>query len=425
MQLLRLSFKNKPRKFLFLITMWIGIVLFFLLGLTSHGAHVLSSLHNDINDTFMDFFNSIQYERHPYEAKVIYPPLANAFYYLIHALIPNDVFLQGTVAMRDSQIGRMIIILYTIVTMFLLYFAITKLDKKSSPNMQMLFFFTILFSAPMLFTLERANLIIVALIFMIFFCTYYKSDEKILRHFSFLSLAIAASIKIYPAILGLLLIRDKRWKDTIICIIYGILLFFTPFSLFGGLKGFTLMISNIVNCGSEMLANGEGWKLSILSICNYFSVWFTGTTGSYNALATLLKITCVLGGCLILLFVEFDEEWKLYMVPMLIMVLFPDFSFIYSGIFFIIPLLYYLNMDKPFKKIDTIYIILFLLIMLPLGEKNLDIFMPFRHDYYPLNLSTFIESLACLTFMLLIWADGFIHLFRSFISKLFYHKKDI
>lgn len=234
MQILKLSFKNNPRKFIFLITMWIGIVLFFLLGLASHGAHVLSSLHNFTNDTFMDFFNSIQYERHPYEAKVIYPPLANTFYYLIHALIPNDIFIQGSIAIRDSQIGRMIIILYTIVTMFLLYFAITKLDQKSSPNMQMLFFFTMLFSAPMLYTLERANLIIVALIFMIFFCAYYESDKKILRHFAFMSLAIAASIKIYPAILGLLLIRDKRWKDTFICIIYGILLFFIPFSLFGG-----------------------------------------------------------------------------------------------------------------------------------------------------------------------------------------------
>ncbi len=419
-----LSKTKSCRKLLFMTCMWCGILFFLYCGLARHGELFLRSFHNFPNDTFMDFFNSLQYERHPYEAKVIYPPLANLFYYIVHALIPEDIFSQSALLIRDSQIGRILIILYTITTTFLLYFALTKLDKKSSCNMQILFFVTILFSAPMLFTIERANLIVVSLIFMVFFFAYYESDKKYLQHFAFLSLAIAASIKIYPAILGLLLIRDKRWKDTFICIIYGILVFFLPFFLFGGLKGFALMISNIANCGNEMLANGEGWKLSILSICNYFSVWFTGAIGSYNALATLLKIVCLIGGCLILLFVDYKEKWKLYMVPMLMMVMFPDFSFIYSGIFLIIPLLYYLNTDTAFKKIDIVYLALFLLILLPLVEKNLDIFIPFQQDYYPLNLSTLVESLACLSFMLALWSEGFIRLLHIFASKVLHHKKD-
>ncbi len=401
------------RKIIFIACMWIGIIFFLCCGIASHGELLLRSFHNDSNDTFMDFFNSLQYERHPYEAKVIYPPLANLFYYIMHAFVPEGIFSRGTVAIRDSQIGRILLVLYMLVTIFLLYLAIGKMDKKSSNNVQMLTFFTLLFSTPILFTIERANLIIIALIFMVFFCAYYDSESKLLKHFAFLSLAISASIKIYPAMLGLLLIREKRWKDTFICIIYGIIVFFLPFIFFGGIKSAILMINNIANCGSEMLNNGEGWKLSILSICNYFSVWFTGTIGSYNALATLLKIICFIGGCVILLFVKYDEKWKLYMVPTLMMVLLPDFSFVYSGIFLIVPLLYYLNADTKFKKSDVIYMILFLLIMAPIVEKNLDIFIPFKQDYYPLNLSTLIESLACFIFMLLIWGEGFIRLLNG------------
>lgn len=396
-----------------------GILIFLACGIFSHGELFLRSFHNDSNDTFMDFFNSLQYERHPYESKVIYPPLANLFYYIMHAFIPEDIFLRGTFAIRDSQVGRILIVLYMLVTITLLYFSIEKLYKKSSNNMRMLMFLTLLFSAPMLFTIERANLIIVALIAMMFFCAYYESQNKVLKHFAFLSLAIAASIKIYPAVLGLLLIRDKRWKDTFICIIYGILVFFLPFLFFGGLKSVGLMINNIVNCGNEMLNNGEGWKLSILSICNYFSVWFTGSTGSYNTLATVLKFICFIGGCVILLFAKYDEKWKLYMIPTLIMIMLPDFSYIYSGIFLFIPLLYYLNTDTKFKKLDVIYIILFFLIMVPFVEKNLDIFIPFQYDYYPFNLSTLVESLACLIFMALIWGEGFISLFSKKVRK--YH----
>ncbi len=422
MNLLKLSFHNlfkdkNIKKFLFITCMWIGIIFFFYCGVVSHGELLFRSFHNDSNDTFMDFFNSLQYERHPYEAKVIYPPLANLFYYIIHAFIPEDIFSQGRVAIRDSQIGRILIVLYMLITIFLLFLAIVKVDRKSSNNMQMLIFFTLMFSAPILYTIERANLIIVSLIFMMFFCAYYESDNKVLKHFAFLSLAIAASIKIYPTIFGLLLIRDKRWKDTFICIIYGVLVFFLPFIFFGGLKSFGLMIDNIANCGSEMLTNGEGWKLSILSICNYFSVWFTGAIGSYNLVATILKVICFIGGCLILLFVKYNEKWKLYMIPTLMMVMLPDFSYVYSAIFLIIPLLYFLNTDTIFKKFDIVYIVLFLFVLLPFVEKNLDIFTPFQQDIYPLNLSTLVESLACLLFMILIWTEGFIQLLNERVIK--------
>ena len=56
--------------------------------------------------------------------------------------------------------------------------------------------------------------------------------------------------------------------------------------------------------------------------------------------------------------------------------------------------------------------------MLPLVEKNLDIFIPFQQDYYPLNLSTLVESLSCLIFMILIWGEGIFQLIKKIVKNL-------
>ena len=62
----------------------------------------------------------------------------------------------------------------------------------------------------------------------------YNYDSEILykRHFAYICLSLAAGIKIYPAILGLLIIRRRDFKEVLSCLMYGILIFFLPFCLF-------------------------------------------------------------------------------------------------------------------------------------------------------------------------------------------------
>ena len=94
----------------------------------------------------------------------------------------------------------------------------------------------------------------------------YNSEKEIVKHIAFISLAVSASIKIYPALFGLILIRDKRWKDALICCMYGIIIFLAPFMFFGGIKNVGLMIANILNCTADMNNTGEGLKLNISNI---------------------------------------------------------------------------------------------------------------------------------------------------------------
>ncbi|ETP70820.1 Protein of unknown function (DUF2029), partial [Lachnospiraceae bacterium JC7] len=51
----------------------------------------------------------------------------------------------------------------------------------------------------------------------------------------------------YPAVFGLLYLKEKRYKEAIGLVLCGIVLFFAPFSLFGGYQGFRLWLKNVLD----------------------------------------------------------------------------------------------------------------------------------------------------------------------------------
>jgi hypothetical protein len=67
------------------------------------------------------------------------------------------------------------------------------------------------------------------LLLILIYLRYYNSNSKKLQYMSFFALAMAAGIKIVPAIFGVLLIREKRYRDACICAIIGVFVFFVPF----------------------------------------------------------------------------------------------------------------------------------------------------------------------------------------------------
>lgn len=84
----------------------------------------------DDGDTLMDFYNSVQYGRHPYTDGVIYPPLCNAIYAILGKLItifkPN---LRPTPELRDSA-WAVFIFFFSFSIVFAIYICL-KEDKES------------------------------------------------------------------------------------------------------------------------------------------------------------------------------------------------------------------------------------------------------------------------------------------------------
>lgn len=97
-------------KQIFYIFSIVNIIFFFILAYLSRGHSFTSIFISDQNDIFMDFFNSIHDSDHPYDRKVIYPPLINVFYMIIGRIFDFKMF--STLEIRDSRLGIMMQMLY-------------------------------------------------------------------------------------------------------------------------------------------------------------------------------------------------------------------------------------------------------------------------------------------------------------------------
>ena len=63
----------------------------------------------------------------------------------------------------------------------------------------------------MLFMIDRANVLCLVVALSALFVAGYRSENALIRHLSYVCLGLAAAIKLYPVVLGLLVLREKKW----------------------------------------------------------------------------------------------------------------------------------------------------------------------------------------------------------------------
>ena len=97
-----------------------------------------------------------------------------------------------------------------------------------------------------MFSVERGNLVIISAAGAFYFLAFFDSENRMLRYFALFMLVFASVLKFYPVILGFLLLKAKRYKDILYCIILGVLLTILPFFFFKrGLMNIPLLLSNL------------------------------------------------------------------------------------------------------------------------------------------------------------------------------------
>ena len=225
-----------------------GIVLCIADAVASQGSSFRGMLfHTGVyTDWFMDFFNSIRDSAasNVYtERNSIYPPLAVAFFRFLGRMIPYaEVALdpRDNYEMQKSQSCIMIYLFYTLIVVLGTYRLVYKkaFDKKyesdydkKTKRIAAVFSFLTIFSYPLMYCMERGNIVSLAVAFTVFFVFFKDSESKAVREISYICLALAAGLKLYPAIFGLLLLFDKKYKEAIRLVIYGILAVVIPFIL--------------------------------------------------------------------------------------------------------------------------------------------------------------------------------------------------
>lgn len=394
---------------LFYIISFASLVVCIIMGVLSNGVTVSNLLFNK-DDVFMDFFNSVvDCSGDAYgESGVIYPPLVVLFYKFCSMFFNIDSMKASEV--RETSLGMIIFVCFTIVSYILFAKLIYKYKNGSFANKSLFAFFT-LFSFPMIYLIERGNIIVLVLPLLLYFVNEYDSDVKYKRHLAYICLAISVAIKIYPVFFGLLLLKKKKnFKNILLCIFYGAVFFFVPFIFVGGFSQLGVLIHNILYTSSMFGSKGFGFKVSISNTFSLFGHVFNHVR-LFETAGTMFLIITVLAGLFLILFNKWNEDWKIYAVISLIIILVPGFSYIYSVAYMIIPLLFFLN-KKEIKWIDYIYSLLFIAQFIFLVAKTDELFPSFNSAELNCNIATVVESIALLDMLVLLYLDGIITFFR-------------
>lgn len=210
-------------------------------------------------DSFMDFFNSIQYGRKPYTAGVIYPPLINLIYAIFGMGIPDSVKAQGTLAYRTSLQGIVALVLFYVVAV-LLYIIAWKGDSRFTNKEKIFLITATFFTLPFIFAVERGNSLLWCVPLTMLFVNNYNKKEKRKRILAIVALALAASMKMYPAFFGILLVREKKWKEALTAVVVGAITMFAPFLLMEkGNRSPLLWLSNIAKTSEMFQSTGYGY----------------------------------------------------------------------------------------------------------------------------------------------------------------------
>lgn len=380
-----------------------GVSFCFLAGALTHGEAIRTMLEQDRADSFMDFFNSVQYGLEPYTNRVIYPPLINVVYAFLGQFfkLQKDI-LTSAYYLREQQVG---IVLYSLLAFFTqlgILGCIWYLLRAYSVRLRVLFSVALTASLPFVFLLERGNAVHLTLFFCFLFLCLYRQESRWLVVLSYFCLGVAIGIKIAPGVFLLLFLRDRRWRDFFQATGIATILFFLPFLFLDGGPG--KLLSNIAYTSSlfagahirpngimQMQGNGE-----FVNLWNTFDCF--GRLINHN-LWNASKITTgllFLVGCVEVVLHKEMAEWKAVAILSSFLILLPGISAIYNLTYLAMPLvLFFRERRMEIKNINACYFVLFVCVFLPIINFRLQMFSYAFADTYPVRLSTIVEGVSC------------------------------
>ncbi len=283
----------------------------------------------------------------------IFPPLAYTIYYFVFRVV-KTLGIEQMTTNEGMLMACMYISLASMVMGITLQYSLktNKLSRIFLPILLLLSypFFTsaIAFGNPVYLVL---CLLLVALLMK-------DSENRIIRELALIVIAIAAGFKIYPAIFGLLYLKEKRYKETGRLIVYGILFFFVPFLWFGGLEGLRLFLQNLQLANAD---TAQGMDIAGLSVRIFSAIGL----GSQTAVLIGKGLSYLYFALVMILFFVNPRSWKTNLLLVSLMIIFLPSSHRYTLIYAVIPLTAFLNEmeeQKTYQLWDYAYALLFAMV---------------------------------------------------------------
>ncbi len=328
-------------------------------------------------DVGMDFFNSyietsdgVPYSRY----HTLYPPLANLFFYVLQASMPDRiavrwaqdhdevVHMRGTeLDIRFRQEALLPFVIYSIAAAVALLYLSERFLKGSVPRPKAVAL-CFLFSFGNLYAIERGNITLIALVLSFVFAMFYDSESRVMRELAIIALALAAGLKLYPAIFGLILIKDRRWGQAVRAVIYGVLAFILPFFVFEGVAAIGVFFRELLRFA------GDGKGVFGLGAIVQFVVHILDGAFGIRGLNEGLILTIVRVVSIVLLLVSFIRSRKRetnWLILALILVFFQE-AHAYTLGFFLIPFGFFLRDNEALSAQNLPEFVFYLIVTLPL-----------------------------------------------------------
>jgi hypothetical protein len=357
-------------------------------------------------DRFMDFYHTWIFGRDILAGS---SPYLNAFPCVYFPFVPFAIlpFSFGSV-----YIGFMIfILLFIAVFGWFLYQNIKGFENCALLEKAGYVILLTITSYPLLFVLDRGNIEGLLFIFLALFIYFYKKEKFLL---SIIALALAISMKLYPAVLLILLISDKRYKEAIWCFLITVgvtvsSLFLMKGGIFFNLAEFMKDLKYFQGRYLYLIGNqGTDYGHSLFNVFKGIDLYLP-IIKDVNAFISLYSILAFAVFVLLALYIIFIEKklWKKTTLLVFSMMLLPQMSYDYTLIDIYIPLMLFITSDEKISRSNLIISVLFALLIIP---KNYMLLVM----SYDLHLSVYLTPLIMLFIMGIILKEG---LLRSKVNK--------
>ncbi len=370
-------------------------------------------------DYWMDFFNVnfwTQKNFNPYTSafRSSYPPLILVISKLF-SFLANYAY--GSPAASDSFLGiasyHLVFVGFTALS-FLAWLRCMK-DRGIARAKRLCIASALLLTAPYLYLYGRGNYLFIVVTCLSWFFAWYKSEKRWQRELSLVLLAIAAGIKLYPALLAAILLKEKRFVDFGKTVVYTIAAFFLPFLVFsGGFSNIGVFLENLTSFqGSEQVSDRNYSMPTFL----YYFVQFANGLGLSRVpqwvidVGGRLSTITLLVGLFLSLFA--NRTWKALSLVTIALIVYPAPSFVYSATMMLPVIALFLTSGEK-KKMDYVYLALFLVMLIPVQFGYL---VP--PEIFPCGLSVnnCLQSFAMVTVFCLLCYESVANIVKWWMGK--------
>jgi hypothetical protein len=225
----------------------------------------------------------------------------------------------------------------------------------------------LLCSSVFIFSVERANVIFIGAALINYYLVYYDHRDRTMRYLALTCLCLAAALKGFPALFGLLLLKERRYRDIAFCVILTLLLVFVPFLfLEHGLDTIPQMIKNTAT-------NSATYLHSLNCLWGFHRVIHMACLIGHApeaAIDTIIAVARMVAAVLVLLTIGLvlleDRLSRQLLLIACAILLYPVNSGFYCGLYFFPVILIFFSRRETTRRSDYVILLLLCMMICPL-----------------------------------------------------------